>query len=369
LKILFKIINVVFFTVIFILLISSIGTSILNKPFLFSAIRSNSMYPILQKGDLVLINPISGGHSTVLNEIIVFKTENDDFSSRGWIIHRAIGGDARSGYITKGDANENTDQFSDNVNRIKPEWIVGHAFTVGSYPVKLPLIGNLSLLMEKYKEYSKILLIIMVFIAVVIGFWGERRGKRSKGEKGSFYLYSIFFLSGLIISVMLIVSMLASSKNMVLQYEVSQSERGAISGNTIGVMKTGDIVERPFLSFNNTGLFPIIYILAHNDNQISFSQQKICLMPGQKITPTIRVKAISPGKFKSTIRVGMFLPILPEDSIAWLVSRSYWLALAVISLIPGLPLMLYPLFDSRLRRKLIKGIRFEIRRLKAAISL
>jgi hypothetical protein len=47
----------------------------------------------------------------------------------------------------------------------------------------------------------------------------------------------------------------------------------------------------------------------------------------------------------------MFLPVLPPGLIFWLARLNYWLALAAVSLLPALPLFLWPLVDGRQRRQ------------------
>ena len=45
--------NVFIYSVLIFFLAASIGTAVTGKPFLMTVIRSNSMYPVLQRGDLV----------------------------------------------------------------------------------------------------------------------------------------------------------------------------------------------------------------------------------------------------------------------------------------------------------------------------
>jgi signal peptidase len=94
----------------------------MNRPILMTAVRSNSMYPLFQKGDMVFLNPFFSKYKIKLGDIIIFKTEGGSYDTKGWIVHRVINGNSTNGFITKGDANEYTDQSGDNPS-IKSEWI------------------------------------------------------------------------------------------------------------------------------------------------------------------------------------------------------------------------------------------------------
>ena len=69
------------------------------------------------------------------------------------------------------------------------------------------------------------------------------------------------------------------------------------------------------------------------------------------------LNAEKPGTYNSIIYAGMFYPFLPSRLTYNLAANSYWLALTIVSLIPGLPLMLYPVIDRRMRRKTVKFMR------------
>ncbi|HBC30977.1 MAG TPA: hypothetical protein DC024_07010, partial [Clostridiales bacterium] len=97
--------------------------------------------------------------------------------------------------------------------------------------------------------------------------------------------------------------------------------------------------------------------------QLKFSHTLETLNNGDELKPELTLEAKYPGNYESVIHIGLFYPLLPKSIIYNLANNSYWLALAVVSLIPGLPLMLYPIIDKTMRRKTIKEIRRKIRRI------
>lgn len=367
-KLLSRIGNWVLYIIVFFALISSIGSAVLKKPLLMTAVRSNSMYPLFQKGDMIFLSPLFSNAKAKVGDIIVFKTEGGSYDSKGWVVHRIIEGNLENGYITKGDANDYTDQSSNNPP-IKADWIAGRVAVIGSKPLKLPLLGHLPLLMEKYVKTPYALPALALAIGFIIGISeffdkGKRKVKRQNLD-----MQFIYFFSGITISILMFATMLAASQHLNINYEVSESSNGVIMGSDVGIIKIGDIVEKPLSELSNKGLFPTIAVLTCNDEQISLSHEKLFLTKGMEVNTTITVRALKLGKYNSTIHVGMFFPFLPQNIIYTLSKKSYWLALIIVSLIPGLPFMLYPIINSKLRRKTIREIRRKLRRLKIKFSL
>lgn len=357
-KLLSRILVACLYTVTVIVLIASVGSAITQKPLLMTAIRSNSMYPLLERGDMVYIKNLSPDSPLKNGDIIAFTTQNGSLASQGLIMHRIVGGNEIDGYITKGDANDYTDQESGGTGPIKREWITSKVPTIGKYPLKIPLLGYLPLWMENFKTNSYTLPGIALFLAIIIGISELVEGrKKRKKKKSKLELQLIYFFSGLTITIMLSASMLAASQHLSLSYEVSETSQGVIMGSNVGILKVGEEVQRPLSDLSNKGFFPITATITSKDKQLSFSHESLSLSPGEEIKVTMDVKATTPGKYNSTIWVGMFFPFLPKSLIYWLSQQSFWLALFVVSLIPGLPVMLYPLIDSHLRRKTLKELR------------
>lgn len=135
-------------------------------------------------------------------------------------------------------------------------------------------------------------------------------------------------------------------------------------GSDVGMLKIGDSVSRDLSEIKNEGIFPLIGVITTNDKQIQLSHQKFTLSKGQQINTSYTVTAQVPGRYKATIKVGLFFPLLPAAVIYFLAEKSYWLALAIVSLIPGLPLILYPFIDGKMRRKTFSVIRKKTRKLQ-----
>lgn len=159
--------------------------------------------------------------------------------------------------------------------------------------------------------------------------------------------------------------MLSSSQKLNLDYQVSDTSRGVTMASNIGIIKQGDILEKPLIEISNKGFLPVVATITTYDPQITFSDDLILVKPREaKIETTFRVEASNVGKYSSTIWAGMFFPFLPPRITFWLAQKNFWLALIILSLIPSTPVMLYPLYDAKLRRKTVKIVSRKFRRLK-----
>ncbi|QCJ44346.1 signal peptidase I [Bacillus sp. S3] len=350
-KLFIKIVNVILAAIILSTICAAVGTAITKKPFLLTVIRSNSMVPVWERGDMVILENLNKNVTVHQKDIVFFKTEAGDLASKGWIAHRVISGNDKNGFITKGDANEFSDQESSDTGPIKRAWITGRAWTVGEKPIVIPKIGYLSLWMEKYHNNPYTLPVIAVILAIFIAIGELKPGKKRRNKKKSLELELIYFLGGLTLSIIVGGTMLASSQKVNLVYEVSKQSQGVLMGSNVGVLKVGDEVTKPLSEIANGGIFPLVCAISTNDAQVTLSHTNEFLSNGQKINSSFKVNAEKPGKYKTSIRVGLFYPLLPASVIFFLAGKSYWLALVTLSFIPGLPLMAYPFIDRKMRRR------------------
>jgi signal peptidase len=364
-KLFFRILGVGFYIIIALLLVASVGSAIIKQPLLVTIVRSYSMYPVLDRGDAVFIKRVGSGDRIKNGDIIVFKVDSGSYASQGWIMHRIVGGNQKDGFITKGDANEQADQAFGGSPLIKPEWVVSKAVTLGKYPLKLPLLGYIPLLLEVFQKNPLTLPVITVILAVAIGI-SEIVGAgrtRKKRKKSSLDLPLIYFLGGLTIVIVLGASMLSISQRLTVQYEVSRDVKGVMMGSEIGILKVGERLEQDFVELGNSGIFPVTVTITHNDPQIKINHDKLSIKPDEKVKTLLNIKADTPGKCNSKVWVGVFFPILPMNIINFLAKKSYWLALLIVSTVPGLPVMLYPLLDYKIRKRTKIELRRQFRRL------
>jgi len=347
-------------------LIAAVGSAITKEPVLLTVIRSNSMSPVWERGDMVIIENLKENEAVQNGDIVFFKTEIGSLADKGWIAHRIVDGNPKKGFITKGDANEYTDQ-RDGSGLIERDWIAGRALTIGETPILVPKIGYLTLWAEKYQSNPYTLPVIAVILAIIIAIGELKAGKKQKKSNKGMELQLLYIVGGLTISVIMGATMLASGQRANLFYEVSTQSQGVLMGSAVGILKVGDEVTRPLSELSNGGFFKLIGAVTSDDKQIKLSHTKLSLSPGQQIDTSFTVNAEKPGKYESSIQVGLFYPFLPSSIIYFLAQKSYWLALGAVSIVPGFPLMLYPFIDGKMRRRTMKVLRKKRRTLRGIL--
>jgi signal peptidase len=356
-----RFIDIVLYFVVGITFTASICSVVWGRPIFFTSVRSNSMYPLFERSDLLILDNLSESDTLDIGDIIVFHVEEGSLSSQDWIVHRIIDGDAVNGYITKGDANEYTDQASGDTKTISRDWIVSRVITVGGQPLKVPLVGYLSLWMEKLQTNPYVIPMMVVLLAVIIGICELRGDKKRRKKNKNLEMPFVYLLGGLTISIIMAASMLATSERLIVRYDVSENAPGIISGSDVGILVIGEEINKPLTELRNKGFFPIIATVTTDDRQITFSSPYSMLRYGGTINTEMAIRATQVGSYNSIIHVGMFYPFLPAKLIYRLSSISYWLALSTISIVPGLPLILYPVIDRKLRKKAAKAIRYKLK--------
>ena len=110
----------------------------LKSPYPIAAVSSNSMQPILEKGDLILIKGVKKGDIKT-GDIVVYKIDE------GFIIHRVIKLQDRV-LITKGDANTYPDL------PVKYDKVVGETVNIGKSPLTIPYLGNITAFANPVKK-------------------------------------------------------------------------------------------------------------------------------------------------------------------------------------------------------------------------
>ena len=278
--------NFLFYLLIFLILITCLGSVFLQRPFLFSVIRSNSMYPLLTRGDLVFVLPLSPTASVKIGDIILFKTEDDALSAQGWIMHRIIAGDVEKGFITKGDANKNTDQDSRNTQAIKREWVKAKTLTWGTHVLKCPLLGYPSLWTAKYRQ-SPYLLPGFALLLTVVLITTDGQKNKGKSKKSKLDLPLIYIGSGLVISLLLLASMLTTSQKINLEYEVA-NQQGILQGSAIGILQKGETAERFLAELKNKSFCPFVVAVTCPDPQITLNADFFTLKKMKKKTSPLK---------------------------------------------------------------------------------
>lgn len=342
-----------------------VATAFRKKPTLAVAIRTWSMSPLLTRGDMVFLRPAGENSRFSTGQIVVFRPGEE--SGGEWIMHRIVGGDAESGFITRGDANESTDQEAHHYPPVRPEWIAGVVITAGKLPLKIPFLGHLPLCMERHlADHRSLIPILIGFlgVALVLDEVVKTRGRRRRESIGK---TGLFFLGGLAFTVLMGAMMLAGSIFITFPYGVDDCG-GVLMGSDVGILKQGESRQVVLAELGNEGIIPAYYYALSADPWVVLTENSFCLNRGDSAKVEVTVHAREKGLHQARVTVGLFLPFLPYPVIAFLVQKSYWLGLAAVSLIPALPLFILPYLEPRGRRRFAKGWRRKARHVAARLG-
>lgn len=161
-------------SLIILLGISPLVSFLREKPTIAVAIRSFSMEPALTRGDLVFIWPTGKNYNYRPGQVIVFRSEEQGINN--WTMHRIVGGDAKSGFITAGDAAEQSDQER-HFPPIDPEWVAAVTIFIGNYPLKIPYLGNLMLYFSENLKNPFLFTIFLSILALLIAWTPNHKNR------------------------------------------------------------------------------------------------------------------------------------------------------------------------------------------------
>lgn len=110
-------------------------TDLLHTPYPLAAIVSNSMWPAIKAGDIVVIRGVEAKNDLKVGDVIVY--DNGD----GFIIHRVVSLNEKT-LITKGDANGQPD------DPIRYGQIIGKAIANEYGVMKIPFLGQIAMFLN-----------------------------------------------------------------------------------------------------------------------------------------------------------------------------------------------------------------------------
>ena len=113
---------------------------ILDTEHPMASITSQSMYPTLKRGELVLIEGVDDLKDLRVGDIVAFESDDSGFA-----IHRIVSIQGET-IITKGDANDLQDP------PITFDRVIGRALTIGGRLAKVPYLGNLPILFHQTSD-------------------------------------------------------------------------------------------------------------------------------------------------------------------------------------------------------------------------
>lgn len=318
-----KFIGNILFASLILLIVGRFLSIVAGTPFPMSVIASHSMEPSLFKGDVLPWVPCSIDDVRE-GDIVIYKSATS-WGKDVFVAHRVesiIVYDGKTELITKGDANNYTDQAGPHVPEppINDRMLEGKAIMVGSQPLKIPFAGYPWLFIQTaFIELSKPMswgkpqsdMHYIIFAPAAISFsilvagviiWAPENGKTMK-EKLREHIFGperisskrIFFYILIFYLIFLMVAGSLSYDRMTASLGVGKAApKSAIS---FGNMEEGEISFPRSLSVVNPSLFPVRGMVFASGNITPFIQYGnsiFTLKNGEKLSGNVTAY-IPPG--------------------------------------------------------------------------
>lgn len=175
--------NIVLVSII-VMLLATIIQSYVSGFYPLVVVKSGSMRPVIDVGDVLIVTPIKGQDvfaDPVNGDVIIFYKPPYYGDSSNLIVHRAIAR-TNEGIITKGDANSYPDVWSPvPFDHVIARWTgIKIPYWMGIGPLYLFLRG------EIYPPYGKILLMLLIVLSIVMIIFEVQKSRRKQASSKSF---------------------------------------------------------------------------------------------------------------------------------------------------------------------------------------
>lgn len=307
---------------------------LLGRPVLFAAVLTNSMRPTINEGDVILIAPYVGARQLRPGELAVFRS----ISVHQWVVHRIVGGDARAGYTTRGDANALPD-----ADPVMPADIAGTVPTWNGHVLRIPRLGRLaSATGGASRPLFALGLLSMAGLLML-------RSGRAAAHRPRFPVLEAY--AGLL-AVVLVMGFLpawALSRHVPFSYEVVAA--APPTGLPRGQVVAGTPSQQTVIMRNPLPV-PVV-ILVHSPDPHLVADPGYAVVPARG-SGTLRyvLSATEPGKHESTLQQVVTLPLLPPAWLAAAMPLGRWAPAALTALLPTAAVLAVCSGDRRLRSDL-----------------
>ncbi|MEM3139619.1 MAG: signal peptidase I, partial [Archaeoglobaceae archaeon] len=284
----------------------SVFSLILNAPLLIAYIKSESMSPTLNKNDLVFINIFDRNFEA--GDIVVFNSNGD------WICHRIVK-ETSEGYITKGDRNIATDQFSGKETVVEGK-IVGKIFSLNGEPIHFPLGSGVEVL-ESSLAKNKLLIFFLLSLGGLLLFT-KGKDRRKSGKYFRIKATTLFIISSLLIITVFSLANVVGFEKKEINYGTTSA--GGLREDWVF---PGESFSRQ-VEFENGGSYPYYYRISTNSLNLKFENSGFILYPGEKKILEVQVFAPEDTSIHTEkIFVAKYIPLLPTELIEALDLHPY----------------------------------------------
>jgi signal peptidase len=321
--------------------VAIVAGGLLHRPMLLGLVPSGSMVPALERGDLAVIVPIELVPAVGVGGVIVFHSKEAP-----WVVHRIVGGDAESGYVTKGDANADPDR-----GRTLPADVVGVVPVWGDGLARLPGVGRLVPALAILRQPVVMGGLVVVALALVV--WPRRdpaaalRARRRKvAMPGSSDHLALYFGLAAAVWVAITLQSVITSAPIEGRYTVVESSK---DGLTRGEVLAGT-TRTETLRLNNPFPLPVAGVFSPQSPGVAAEPDRVLVPPRSTLEAKLSISGErGPGEYPLSLRRSFYLPVLPLSWLAALTGVSPLLAAAAVGLVPACAMLLVGALDARVQ--------------------
>jgi len=351
LKTLARVVEVLFLVVLVLLVVGQA----FGQPILLGFVETGSMQPTLDAGDGFVAVPSAVTGSAEPGDVIVFRAE--ELHDGGLVTHRVVEV-TEQGYVTRGDANDATDQQTGEPP-VKEAQVVAHALQVNGEVVAIPqlrivisaaqaaletanlvletLFGIGARITTERLPYAIFALSILLYGASVWREQGQRKPSRDRSRDAGTDLHLIMLLLTALLVISATGAMVLPSGSAQYGLVASQS---VPDGGTEGVVELGGSTERT-INVSNGGVIPVVIYVEPGSSGTDIEQAEHYVEPGERKATTAEFRAPrETGFHRFYVVQHRYLALLPQSTIRALYHVHPWLPIVAIDALIAVPFYL-----------------------------
>lgn len=345
----------VFEVLLLLIVVLLVAGQALGQPILLGFVETGSMQPTLDAGDGFVAVPSAVAGSPESGDIIVFRAE--ELHGGGLVTHRVVGV-SEQGYITRGDANDATDQQTGEPP-VKDAQVVAHALQVDGEAIAIPqlqlIVVRAQVALEKVNLVLETLFGIgaritterlpyAVFVLSIalygVSVWRERSQcalSRDRSRKTGTDIHLIMLVLTTFIVITATGAMVLPAGSAQYGLVATQSPPDGGSGD---IVEVGESTEKT-VNVPNAAALPVVVYLEPGSSSTKIEENELYIESGEMKTTTAEFQVPrETGYYRYYVIQHRYLELLPRSTIRHLYALHPWLPIAAIDALIGIPFYL-----------------------------
>jgi len=315
-------------TMIFIILVALIVLSgyIPDQLIFLSYVRSDSMEPTMNIGDVFFVVPKSIAGELNVGDVVVFRFPEEP----NLIVHRIIG-QTPQGFATRGDNSPFADQQGDRPY-VKDEMVIGKVATfLGGY-ILIPKLGVVIFYLSYYVKAYFLYVMIGLLTLGAFSIQMDRSKRKERRHRRRFLKIRHMYLSAfLIILFAATFFMLIKTGPLKIDY---LSSPYAKPGDVNAVLPNTNITR--LIVLDNSGFIPYYAVVQPKSGNVYIKETDRLVWPLSSLEVPVVIRTNSTTGWHSVkFDVGTYMLLLPPQLIDFLSMINIYLPITVMAIVLG----------------------------------